>query len=470
MLSIDLPAPVGWNSEKATGRDNIAGPFRGECMNFRAQVAAIGAALLLGWTAASGALAADRPTAGDILRSWYYLMNELVRHTATYSPPVASRNFGYIGVTVFEAAVGGSDKLVSLAGQLQGLDSVPARQPTLDYDETIVINAALSDAIVYYFGNTGPTGQRSIKAAQTKWRELVIAGVPQDIVARSEAFGQEMAGTIHQWSLGDGGAEIINMGFPLEWELPKGEDKWVPTSLVRQQQLPLLPEWGNKRTFAVPNGATCATPGNPPYSTDPESQFYKEALEVYDTVKNATPEQIAIARFWSDDPMLSMTPPGHWVSIALQVAEHEDLPLDENVDLLARMGIAMADAFVGCWADKYDYNLLRPITYIKRVIDPKWEPILNTPPFPEYPSGHSTVSGAMEAVMTAFFGDNYTFEDRTGSPDGRNPRTFASFRAAAEEAGISRLYGGIHFHSAIVDGLEQGRCIAAYTNALKTRK
>lgn len=439
-------------------------------MSVRKTIAALGAAILLGWTAVSGPLAAERPTAGEILRDWYALMNELVRHTATYSPPVASRNFGYIGVTVFEAAVGGSDKLVSLVGQLQGLDAVPQREAGAVYDEQIIINAALSHAIVDYFGNTGPTGQRSIKAAQKKWRAQVVDGVAPEIVARSEAFGRAMAAAILDWSRGDGGAEIINMGFPLEWDLPKGDDKWVPTSLVQQQQLPLLPDWGNKRTFAVPSGATCVTPGNPPYSTDPGSAFYKEALEVYDVVKAATPEQIAIARFWSDDPMLSMTPPGHWVSIALQVAEQADLPLDENVDLLARMGIAMADAFVGCWHEKFQFNLLRPITYIKRVIDPKWEPILNTPPFPEYPSGHSTVSGAMDAVLTAFFGDNYSFEDRTGSPDGRNPRTFKSFHEAAEEAGISRMYGGIHFRAAIVDGLEQGRCIAAYTIALRTRK
>jgi hypothetical protein len=424
----------------------------------------------LGWSAVGGALGADRPSGGEILRDWYYLMNELVRHTATYSPPVAARNFGYIGVTVFEAAVGGTDTLQSLVGQLNGLTSVPAREAGAQYDEQIIINAALSDAIIDYFGNTGPTGQRSIKIAQEKWRALVIEGVPDDVVARSEAFGKAMNQAIFDWSVSDGGAEITNMGFPMQWELPKGDDKWVPTSVVQQQQLPLLPEWGNVRTFAMPTGATCVTPGNPPYSVEPASAFYKEALEVYDTVKNATPEQIGIARFWSDDPMLSMTPPGHWVSIALQVAEAEDLPLDENVDLLARMGIAMADAFIGCWHEKFEYNLLRPVTYIKRVIDPKWEPILNTPPFPEYPSGHSVVSGAMDAVMTGFFGDNFSFEDKTGSPDGRNPRTFASFHAAAEEAGISRMYGGIHFHAAIVDGLDQGRCIAAYTVALKTRK
>ncbi len=437
----------------------------------RRRIAALGAVMMLWCMASLGALGAGpRPEPAVILRDWYYLMNELVRHTATYSPPVASRSFGYLGVTVFEAAVGGSDKLVSLVGQLRDLEQVPQREPGAVYDETVIISAALSDAIVFYFGNTGPTGQRSINIAQSKWRARAVDGVAEDVVQRSEAFGKAMAASIFAWSQSDGGATILNMGFPEKWDLPMGDDKWVPTSLIRQQQLPLLPEWGKLRTFATPDGAACATPGNPTFSTDPDSQFYKEALAVYETVKNATPEQAAIARFWSDDPMLSMTPPGHWISIAMQVAEQAKLGLEDNVDLLARLGIAMSDAFVGCWHEKFEYNLVRPITYIKKNIDPKWEPILNTPPFPEYPSGHSTVSGAMDAVLTAFFGDNYAFEDKTGSPDGRNPRLFKSFHEAAEEAGISRLYGGIHFQSAIVDGLIQGRCIAAYTNALTTRK
>jgi hypothetical protein len=411
-----------------------------------------------------------RPTPQHMLRDWYYLMNELVRHTATYSPPVASRSFGYLGITVFEAAVGGSDKLVSLVGQVRGLDSVPQREAGAVYDEAVVVGAAMSDAIVYYFGNTGPTGLRAIARAQTKWRARVVDGVPDDVVVRSEAFGKAMAARIHTWSLDDGGAVITNMGFPDTFDLPKGEGKWVPTNLVRQQQAPLLPDWGNNRTFVLPSGATCATPGNPAYSVAPDSTFYKEAEEVYEAGRNATPEHAAIARFWSDDPMLSMTPPGHWVSIALQVAERADLSLDDSVDLLARMGVGLSDAFVGCWHEKYIYNLIRPITYIKKNIDPKWEPLLNTPPFPEYPSGHSTVSGAMDAVLTGFFGDNYAFEDKTGSPDGRNPRHYSSFHEAAEEAGISRLYGGIHFRSAIVDGLTQGRCIGAYAVALKTRR
>jgi membrane-associated phospholipid phosphatase len=182
-----------------------------------------------------------------------------------------------------------------------------------------------------------------------------------------------------------------------------------------------------------------------------------------------TDEQKAIARFWSDDPMLSTTPPGHWIQIAFQIFDKGETPVDREVDLIARLSVAMADAFISCWTTKYEFDLVRPVTYIRANIDPAFNPILITPPFPEYPSGHSTQSAAAAEVMTQFFGDNYAFEDASHVRDGLPPRKFASFRAAADEAGVSRLYGGIHFRTAIERGLDQGRCVAAYANALKTR-
>ena len=207
----------------------------------------------------------------------------------------------------------------------------------------------------------------------------------------------------------------------------------------------------------------------PAYSEDKGSVFYTEALEVHDVVKAITPEQRAIARFWSDDPMLSPTPPGHWISIALSILDERKAPAADRADLLARLGVTLADAFIGCWNSKFEYDLLRPITYIKRVIDPKWEALLITPPFPEYPSGHSTQSGAAAAVLTAFFGDDVAFVDSTHEKDGLPNRSFPNFWAAAEEAGISRLYGGIHFRAAIERGLDQGRCIGDHAVALVTR-
>ncbi|MBU1305644.1 MAG: vanadium-dependent haloperoxidase [Alphaproteobacteria bacterium] len=435
------------------------------------RLAALCVVLVLTLAASLAARAeSPRPTPEVALHNWYGLLLELVRHTPTYSPPVASRAFGYLGVAAYESAVGGSGHLVSLAGQLRELDAVPQREAGAIYDEAVIINSAMATAVQTLFSNTGPTGQRVVKAASKKWRSEVSAGIADDVVARSEAFGQAVADTILDWSQSDGGSVVTNMGFPFEYDLARGDGKWVPTSRIAQQQMPLLPGWGNNRPFAMPSGKACPT--HPPlaFSEEKTSEFYREAMEVYDTSKALDAEQTTIARFWSDDPMLSTTPPGHWISIALQVADQNQLRLEDRVDLLARLGLAMSDAFIGCWRDKFEHNLIRPVTYIRKFIDPVWEPILITPPFPEYPSGHSTVSAAAATVLTGFFGDSFAFEDATGTPDGRAARRYASFWDAANEAGISRLYGGIHFRAAIAFGLDQGRCIGAYAVALRTRK
>ncbi len=285
----------------------------------------------------------------------------------------------------------------------------------------------------------------------------------------AKPMAESVAGHILAWSQNDGGAAVENLGFPAVYDLTKGAPNWVPTSVIPLQQMPLLPTWGTNRTFAMPDGKACPLPAPPAYSEDKDSEFYKQALEVFEVKKNLTPEQRAIARFWSDDAMLSPTPPGHWVSITLQILERENADVNRSAEILARLGVTLADAFIGCWQTKFEYDLLRPVTYIRRTMDAKWESVLNTPPFPEYPSGHSTQSAAAAAVLTKFFGENFAFEDATHVKDGVKARTFSSFNAAAEEAGISRLYGGIHFRAAIERGLEQGRCIGAYANALKTR-
>ena len=167
--------------------------------------------------------------------------------------------------------------------------------------------------------------------------------------------------------------------------------------------------------------------------------------------------------------MLTPTPAGHGMAIALQILERDHVDIEKSVDVLARMGITQADAMTEAWAGKYVYNRLRPASYIRRVIDPKWEPLLITPPFPDYPSGHSVQSGALAAVMTDLFGAGFAFTDTTGESDGLVPRSFADFDAAALEAGMSRLYGGIHYRNAIESGLTHGRCIGEQTNMLKTR-
>jgi PAP2 superfamily len=413
---------------------------------------------------------ADAAKPEAVVQGWYHLVLELIRHTPTYTPPVASRALGYLGVTAFEATASGSDKLQTLAGQLNELSPTPPREAGATYDEAIILDAALAASTHDFFSNTGPTGQRAIAAMAKKSTSEATAGVPADVVARSQAYGEVVAKYIFDWSQNDGGAKIENMGFPMKYDLKKGPGLWVPTSAIIQQQAPLLPEWGNNRPFAMPKDAVCDLAPPVPYSEDTSSEFYKQAKEVFDIKANLTDPQRAIARFWADDAMLTTTPPGHWVSIALQILARDNKGLEDQVDLLARLGISQADAFIGCWKGKYKYNSIRPVTYIKKLMDPKWESTLNTPPFPEYPSGHSTQSGAAATVMTAFFGDNFGFEDATYIKDGVKARTFASFQAASDEAALSRIYGGIHFRAAVENGQKQGQCIGKYAANLKTRK
>jgi hypothetical protein len=201
-------------------------------------------------------------------------------------------------------------------------------------------------------------------------------------------------------------------------------------------------------------------PAPPAYSTDPASVFWLETTEVYDAVQNLTDEQLVIAEFWSDDPGKTATPPGHSISILKQILEDENADLATAAEAFAKLGMGVHDAFISCWNAKFVYNLVRPITVIHEQMDPAFEIPLSTPPFPEYPSGHSVQSGASAQILTSLFGSNYAFTDRTHESrtdiDG-SPRTFNSFDEFADEAAISRLYGGIHFRAAIEKGVEQGK-------------
>ncbi len=414
--------------------------------------------------------AAASLTQDEVLRKWYSLSLLLIRHTPTYSPPVASRSLAYIGVVSYEAVASGSAKLQSLDGQLNGLSSLPTREAGQSYDDVAVMQAALSTTITTLFANTGPSGQQAIKKLADDLDAKVAASQAQaEARQRSISYGRALATHIIAWSKTDGGDVIENMGFPWTYKLTPGPAHWVPTNpLSRQQQVPLLPNWGNNRPFAMPVELACTLPPPPAYSEDKASDFYREAMEVYTTSKSLTPEQKAIAFFWADDAMATPTPAGHWDSIVLQIADADKLPIEKLVDILMRMNVAMADAFIGGWHEKYRHDLLRPITYIKRVIDPDWMPFILTPPFPEYPSGHSVQSSAASKVLATVLGEPYPFSDKTREKDGAVPRQFTGFVAAAKEAGISRLYGGIHFRSGIERGYEQGQCIGAYALALKT--
>ncbi|MFN3575840.1 MAG: hypothetical protein ACK4TJ_02460, partial [Tabrizicola sp.] len=274
------------------------------------------------------------------LIDWHRLVLELVRHTATYSPPVASRAFAYVGIIAHECHVGLLPGPVTLAGQLHGLTPLPAPAPGLD--PAAVLDAALGKAMVDFFGNTGPSGQGAMQAMARRLAGSIDRDLAPEVAAASRAHGLAIADHVWAWSQSDGGAKVENLGFPYDYTFGEDPSDWVPTSQIQLQQAPLLPNWGTNRTFALPEAATCTVPAHPEFSTEPGTAFHAAAREVYEVSKTLTEEQKIIARFWSDDPMLSPTPPGHWVSIVLQIAERDRLPAERIAATLAVNGIAVA--------------------------------------------------------------------------------------------------------------------------------
>jgi hypothetical protein len=233
----------------------------------------------------------------------------------------------------------------------------------------------------------------------------------------------------------------------------------------------LEPGWGNLRHFALTRNDQCPAPPPLEFSTQPGSPFYQAAQEIYGIGNSLTDEQKKVAYFWADNTGESGTPAGHWMSVLGGVAAQWHLTPERAVEAYALTAIAVADAFIGCWWTKFSTDLLRPVTYIQRFIDPKWQTLLNTPPFPTYTSGHSTQSAAAAEVLTGLFGDNRPYDDATHLTLGHPVKRLASFRAAAEEAGRSRWYGGIHYRFDHEGGKAQGACVGrAVLARVKTRR
>jgi hypothetical protein len=396
--------------------------------------------------------------------AWFNLSLDLVRTTAGYSPPVAARAFAYLGLTLYEAVVNGMPGFQSLSGQIPGLIAPNPTRAGRRLHWPAAANAALATTIRSLFATTTATNHSAIDSLESSLRPV---GDRLGLVSDSISWGKETAAAVLSAARTDGGHDGHLRNFPSDYVTPVGPGLWVPTPPGFLGAL--QPYWGENRTLAVPSGAHCEAGDHPAFSDAAGSQFNIDAVEVYDTSNGLTEEQVEIARFWSDDPGTTSTPPGHSISILNQTIAADRLDLARAAEAYLKVGIAVSDAFVTCWNTKYRYNLIRPVTYIRDLIDAGWSPLLITPPFPEYTSGHSVQSGAAFRVMADLFGDQHTLADHTHDALGVTPRIFTSFTQCAEEAAISRLYGGIHFRPAIELGLQQGQCVADAVGRLRLR-
>ncbi len=408
----------------------------------------------------------------QVANDWADMLREITKHTPGFTPPVASRAFGYAGLTLYEAVMPGMPKYQSLNGQLTDMPAIVVPDLTQEFNWAIAANAAMVFVAKNYYPKMPAAKLTEVQNLEASLNEKWGKSSSADVVERSKTWGNLVAKTIFEWSKTDNGHEGFDKNFPSNYVPQKGAGFWEPTLPARQPAL--QPYWGNNRTF-VPNCAANTQPTAPMlYSTLSGSPFGIAALEVYTTVKNLTPEQATIAKYWSDDPGINGgTPPGHLMSIGTIALKQQNANLAKAAETYAKLGISLADAFVSCWRCKYVHNYLRPITYIQAQLDPTWSPILNTPPFPEFTSGHSVASGASSRVLSDIFGYQFSLTDNTHEKrtdiNGK-PRTFKNFKDMADEAALSRLYGGIHYREACVVGLKQGDEVGAEISRLKFKK
>lgn len=401
----------------------------------------------------------------ELANEYMDLLREITKVHPGFSPPVASRAFGYAGLTLYESLVHGMPEYHSLVGIVNELKELPQADPDKSYHWGEVANAAMSEVIKLYYPLAPSTVLSQATFITAKYKTDFSTSVSEDVLTRSDEYGKAIANAIFEYSKTDGGHEGFKNNFPA-YTVPAGNGFWVPTGA---NLTPLQPYWGNNRPFAQNSIVKSQPVKHNDYSTDKSSVFYSQALEVYTVSKNLTAEQSLIAQYWSDDPGVPGTPPGHSVSIATQVLRKEKSSLSTAAEVYARLGMAVSDAFVSCWKCKYVFNLMRPVTYLRQNIDAAFTTLLATPAFPEYTSGHSVQSGASARVLSQSFGYNYSFVDKTHenrTDINGTARTYRSFDHFAAEAAISRLYGGIHYRQAIELGVEQGNKIGDEINSL----
>jgi PAP2 superfamily/Secretion system C-terminal sorting domain len=407
--------------------------------------------ILIGISVANAQTAFDENA--NVPHKYYELSLKLIKETPGFTPPVASRALGYTGLCLYESVVHGMPNFQSLVGDLPDFNAMPQPE-NAPYSWSVVANNALAFLLDSLYDNKTLDNKVLLYAARTDLNTALQAQLPADVFARSVQFGEAVGLSIFEYSKTESGYRGQYKNFPASYVPPSGNEFWAPLP----NQVALQPYWGNNRAF-MPENVTAGTlpPAPPSFSDDPSSVFYAYANQVYTTGQNLTQDQKDIASFWADGGG-TFTPPGHSISMLRQILRQENWDLGHSAQAYAKLGLSLSDAFLACWKTKYIYNLCRPVTYIRANIDPNWSSFIGTPPFPEYPSGHSSQSGAWSVIMNHLFGDNYAFNDSTYAAT-LGVRAFTDFESCAEETAVSRLYGGIHYDFGNQNGSYLGQTI-----------
>ncbi len=408
----------------------------------------------------------------DFLHRAIKQVTDVIVHDV-YSPPVASRTYAYVSIAAYEAARYDQSSYPSLAGRLNQLTAFDAPKPGQQYSYSLAaVNALLLT------GKTMVISDDLIESFRLKiLQEFLSTGMPQDVFDNSVAFGKQTADHVLAWAAKDNYKQT--RAFP-KYTVTDDNESWKPTPPAYMKAVE--PYWNRIRTFAI-DSATQFQPLQPTvFSADTASAFYKEAVEVQQIGLHLTPEQTAIANFWDCNPFRmninghvmfatkKISPGGHWINITRLACRQTKANLARSAEAYAWLSVTLVDAFISCWDEKYRSRVIRPETYINRYISQSWVPLLQTPPFPEYTSGHSVVSAASSVILTRLFGEKFSYTDSTEVEFDIPVRQFTSFSQAAAEAAISRLYGGIHYMPSIQNGMLEGEAIGKFISAKMRRR
>lgn len=381
-----------------------------------------------------------------------------------FSPPVAARIYSYSSIAAFEVAAATDPAYLSLLGQLKGSEKKIFTPSEKVYPPLAALAAYYTVGTAMIFSEDMMNEHRDAAYAALKEK-----GIPNDVFQASIAFGQEVAAAVKEYSSKDNYHQ--SRSFP-KYTVTGDIGTWQPTPPAYMEGIE--PHWNKIRTFVLDSAAQFKPLAPPAFSTDPGTPFYELANEVYKAALSANEDQQNIALFWDCNPYKvnvkghvmfatkKITPGGHWMSIAAIAAKAAGRNWKGTAEAFALTGISLNEAFISCWDEKYRSKLIRPETYINQYIDEEWIPLLQTPPFPEHTSGHSVASAASAYTLAQLFGNEFHLVDSSEVAYGLPIREFTSFSEAAEEAAISRFYGGIHYRPAIEDGVTQGTQIGEF--------
>lgn len=379
-----------------------------------------------------------------------------------FPPMVAARNYSYAAIAAYEVIVSGYPaQYQSLVGQLHGFTkvSLPAANPSADIElAALLAYMKVGEAVTFPEGSMQEYKDSILQEARNK-------GLPSSVEKASQVLADSVSASIIRWSKKDNYLETRGADKYTVKDIP---GRWIPTPPLYGSAAE--PHWKEIRTMVIDSASIFAPPPPPDFNiTDKNSKYYHEVMLIKNAIDSLTPEQKHMAEFWDDNPFKmnvtghvmfgskKFSPSGHWMSVIGIAAKQAKADYATTVCAFAKTSIALFDAFIQCWYVKYTYNTVRPETVINKYIDMNWRPYLQTPAFPEYTCGHSTISASAAEALTNMFGDNFAYTDSTELEFGIKNRSFKSFRDAALENNWARFYGGLHFHNSCIISTEIGK-------------